>query len=81
MGLYKLTAKKKGCRSVVVRFVAVDDTDATFIGMFKMLDKANAQWKAGLVDGVWVVGEITLSSDDGRVIHTAKSKEKTTSAA
>jgi hypothetical protein len=81
MGLYKLTAKKKGSRSVVVRFVAVDDTDATIIGTFKVLDKAHAQYKAGLIDGVWVVGEITLSSDDGRVLHTMAAKEKTTTSA
>ena len=81
MGLYKLTAKKKGSRSVVVRFVAVDDKDAAFIGMFKTLDKAHAQWKAGLVDGVWVVGEVTLTDSEGRVLHTMSSKDKTTTAA
>lgn len=81
MGLYKLTAKKKGSRSVVVRFVAVDDKDAAFIGMFKALDKAHSQWKAGLVDGVWVVGEVTLTDSEGRVLHTMPAKEKSTTSA
>ena len=76
MGLYKLTAKKKGARGLVYRFVATDDTDATMIAIFKVLEKANAQHKAGLTDGAWCIGKITLSDSEGRVLRTMPSKEK-----
>jgi hypothetical protein len=78
VGLYKLTAKKKGARGLVYRFVATDDNDATMIAVFKVLAKANAQYKAGLTDGAWCIGKITLSDSEGRVIRTMASKENST---
>jgi hypothetical protein len=81
MGLYKLTAKKKGARGLVYRFVATDDDDATMIAVFKVLAKASAQHKAGLTDGAWCIGKITLSDSEGRVIRTMASKEKTSTSA
>ena len=81
MGLYKLTAKKKGARALVFRFVATDDNDATMIATFAVLRKANAQHKAGLTDGAWCIGKITLSDSEGRVLRTMASKEKSTTPA
>jgi hypothetical protein len=81
MGLYKLTAKKNGARALVFRFVATDDNDATMIATFAVLRKANAQHVAGLTDGAWCIGKITLSDSEGRVLRTMASKEKTTTPA
>ena len=81
MGLYKLTAKKKGARALVFRFVATDDNDATMIATFAVLRKANAQHKAGLTEGAWCIGKITLSDSEGRVVRTMPSKEKSTTSA
>ena len=76
MGLYKLTAKRKGARASVCRFVANDDKDALVISAFKVMQKANAEYKAGLTNGAWWKGEITLTDSEGRVVRTMPAKEK-----
>ena len=65
---YTITATL-GSNTETIRFQEIDDTEATFAAIFKVLDKANK----GTTSRIWRKGEIVLAGPDG-IIRTMPAK-------
>ena len=70
MDKYEIRATRQGKVSAVI-FEDVNDSEATYSAIFRILDKANKGQ-----NGLWAMGEVTLTNlTTGELLKTMKEKK------